>query len=60
MLNMDPPRHTRLRRLLQNSFTSRAIGKLEAGIHRRCSNYVLITACCRALSMKCCADGHLL
>ena len=23
MLNMDPPRHTRLRRLLQNSFTSR-------------------------------------
>jgi len=33
MLNMDPPQHTRLRRLLQNSFTSRAIGKLEAGIH---------------------------
>ena len=33
LLNMDPPRHTRLRRLLQNSFTSRAIGKLEAGIH---------------------------
>ncbi len=33
MLNMDPPRHTRLRRLLQNSFTSRAIGKIEAGIH---------------------------
>ncbi len=33
MLNMDPPRHTRLRRLLQNSFTSRAIGKIEASIH---------------------------
>ena len=33
LLNMDPPRHARLRRLLQNSFTSRAIGKLEAGIH---------------------------
>jgi len=32
MLNMDPPRHTRLRRLLQNSFTSRAIAKLESGI----------------------------
>jgi len=32
MLNMDPPRHTRLRRLLQNSFTSRAIARLEAGI----------------------------
>ncbi len=32
MLNMDPPEHTRLRRLLQNSFTSRAIEKIEAGI----------------------------
>jgi cytochrome P450 len=34
MLNMDPPEHTRLRRLLQNSFTSRAVAKLEAGIHQ--------------------------
>ena len=33
MLNMDPPRHTRLRRLLQNSFTSRAIARIEASIH---------------------------
>jgi cytochrome P450 len=33
MLNMDPPEHTRLRRLLQNSFTSRAVAKLENGIH---------------------------
>ncbi len=33
MLNMDPPAHTRLRRLLQNSFTSRAIRKIEDGIH---------------------------
>jgi len=32
MLNMDPPEHTRLRRLLQNSFTSRAIAKIEAEI----------------------------
>ena len=34
MLNMDPPEHTRLRRLLQNSFTSRAIAKIEEGIHQ--------------------------
>ena len=33
MLNMDPPEHTRLRRLLQSSFTSRAVAKLETGIH---------------------------
>jgi len=32
MLNMDPPEHTRLRRLLQNSFTSSAIAKIETGI----------------------------
>jgi cytochrome P450 len=32
MLNMDPPQHTRLRRLLQNSFTSRAVARLESGI----------------------------
>ena len=32
MLNMDPPRHTRLRRQLINAFTSRAIGKLESQI----------------------------
>jgi len=34
MLNMDPPEHTRLRRLLQNSFTSGAVAKLEASIHQ--------------------------
>lgn len=32
MLNMDPPEHTRLRRLLMNSFTSRAIAKIETAI----------------------------
>jgi len=32
MLNMDPPQHTRLRRLLINAFTSKAITKLEANI----------------------------
>ncbi|MGI9285081.1 MAG: cytochrome P450 [Pseudomonadales bacterium] len=32
MLNMDPPEHTRLRRLLQNSFTSKAIARLEESI----------------------------
>jgi cytochrome P450 len=34
MLNMDPPEHTRLRRLLQNSFTSTAVAKLEDGIRQ--------------------------
>lgn len=34
MLNMDPPEHTRLRRLLQSSFTSTAVAKLEAGIRQ--------------------------
>jgi cytochrome P450 len=32
MLNMDPPEHTRLRRLLVNSFTSSAVRKIEDGI----------------------------
>ena len=32
MLNMDPPEHTRLRRLLINAFTSRAVAKLEQEI----------------------------
>ena len=34
MLNMDPPEHTRLRRLLSNSFTSGAVSKLEDVIHQ--------------------------
>ena len=32
MLNMDPPEHSRLRRLLAKSFTPKAIGALEAQI----------------------------
>jgi cytochrome P450 len=32
MLNMDPPDHTRLRRMLIGAFTSRAIGELEEKI----------------------------
>jgi cytochrome P450 len=32
MLNMDPPEHSRLRRLLGRSFTPRAVAKLEEGI----------------------------
>lgn len=32
MLNMDPPEHTRLRRLLINAFTSRAVAQLEEKI----------------------------
>jgi cytochrome P450 len=32
MLNMDPPEHSRLRRLLSRSFTPRAVGHLEQRI----------------------------
>src|SRR6202007_1078625 len=32
MLNMDPPEHSRLRRLLSRSFTPRAVARLEDGI----------------------------
>jgi len=32
MLNMDPPEHSRLRRLLGRSFTPRAVAQLEDGI----------------------------
>lgn len=32
MLNMDPPDHTRLRRLLARSFTSRALAEIDARI----------------------------
>ena len=32
MLNMDPPEHTRLRRLLINAFTRKAVAKLEGQI----------------------------
>jgi cytochrome P450 len=32
MLNMDPPEHSRLRRLLSRAFTPRAVSRLEDGI----------------------------
>src|SRR6185436_8885539 len=32
MLNLDPPAHSRLRRIVAKAFTPRAIGRLEAGI----------------------------
>ena len=40
MLNMDPPRHTRLRRLLINTFTSRAIKQLSAQIEQHAADIV--------------------
>ncbi|QIB64556.1 cytochrome P450 [Kineobactrum salinum] len=40
MLNMDPPQHSRLRRLLINAFTSRAIGQLEQQIQHHASSIV--------------------
>jgi cytochrome P450 len=40
MLNMDPPEHSRLRRLLINAFTSRAVGQLEQQIQHHASAIV--------------------
>ncbi len=40
MLNMDPPDHTRLRRLLINAFTSRAIGQLQERIRQHAKDIV--------------------
>ena len=35
MINMDDPKHGRLRRLVSRGFTPRALGKLEADVQRR-------------------------
>jgi cytochrome P450 len=35
MINMDEPRHGRLRRIVSRGFTPRALGKLEADVQRR-------------------------
>jgi cytochrome P450 len=35
MLNLDPPAHSRLRRIVAKAFTPRAIARLEAGIRAR-------------------------
>ncbi|MGQ0620734.1 MAG: cytochrome P450 [Panacagrimonas sp.] len=40
MLNMDPPEHTRLRRLLAKSFTSRALAQLDERIREHARNIV--------------------
>lgn len=40
MLNMDPPDHTRLRRMLINAFTSRAIRQLEDRIRQHAAAIV--------------------
>lgn len=40
MLNMDPPEHTRLRRLLINSFTPSAVRRIEDGIRQNARDIV--------------------
>jgi cytochrome P450 len=35
MLNLDPPAHSRLRRIVSKAFTPRNVGRLEAGIRER-------------------------
>ena len=34
MLNMDPPRHTKLRKLVNTGFTMARINKLEPAVHQ--------------------------
>jgi cholest-4-en-3-one 26-monooxygenase len=38
MLNMDPPQHTRLRRIISRGFTPRAIGRLRDELNERAQN----------------------
>jgi cholest-4-en-3-one 26-monooxygenase len=38
MLNMDPPQHTRLRRIIARGFTPRAIGRLRDELNERAQN----------------------
>ena len=40
MLNMDPPEHTRLRRLLINAFTSKAVAQLETQIEHHAKSII--------------------
>lgn len=40
MINMDPPEHTRLHRIVAKSFTPRAVAALERGIVERCRSLV--------------------
>jgi cholest-4-en-3-one 26-monooxygenase len=40
MLNMDPPLHTRYRRLVNKGFTPRTVRDLEASIHRAADNII--------------------
>lgn len=52
MLNMDPPEHSRLRRLLVNSFTSRAVAQLEDSIRAHAVG-ILDRVCADAASGTC-------
>jgi len=38
LLNMDPPQHTRLRRIISRGFTPRAIGRLRDELNERAQN----------------------
>ena len=40
MLNMDPPLHTRYRRLVNKGFTPRMVRDLEASVHRSADNII--------------------
>lgn len=40
MLNMDPPLHTRYRRLVNKAFTPRMVNQLQERIHRSCDEII--------------------
>lgn len=44
MLNMDAPRHTRLRKIISRGFTPRAIGRLEEELAQRAQNIAKTSA----------------
>jgi cholest-4-en-3-one 26-monooxygenase len=44
MLNMDPPQHTRLRRIIARGFTPRAIGRLRDELNERAQSIAKVAA----------------
>lgn len=40
MINMDPPRHTRFRLIVNRGFTPRQVGAIEASVHERARSIV--------------------
>ena len=64
LLNMDPPQHTRLRRIISRGFTPRAIGRLRDELNERAQAIAKAAAAagfrrlCRAGGVRAAATGH--